>query len=205
MLNHFKFLALVSLCLIVPCNTYGAASQQDKDYLGGLLDAMCSASDCGRTLNPNIPQEAREIISNCSYLVYNTSYDRLEKFNAPLKAMNIEGVMLIPSKWVEDALCKYYGLSLASYPELGKAAEEQGKYGFYPVGASDGGEASYSVEKVEIMKNGILRASGTALGDEPFVAYFAKSTCGGKPHWVPLRVVDVKPSEESEYFSTWIK
>ncbi len=103
--------------------------------------------NCSKTLNPNIPQEANEIITNSVYIVYSTDYEKLEKYNVPLKAMGIESSMLIPPKWVEDAVCKYYGLSISKYPELQKAAEEQSRYGFYPVGLGDAGVASYKVEK----------------------------------------------------------
>lgn len=193
---------LVMACLAFSSNIKAAAnnSQQEKDFFASLLYAVCSVGSCDKTLNPNIPQEANEIITNSAYIVSNVDYAKVEKFNEPLKKMGIESSMLIPTQWVEDAVCKYYGHTVSKYPELQKAAEEQGKYGFYPTVVGDAGEAMYEIEKMELMKNGIMRVSGTTINDEPFRAYFGKSNCGGKPHWVLLREVDMKPYEENEDF-----
>ncbi len=51
-----------------------------------------------------------------------------------------------------------------------------------------------------MMKNGIMRVSGTSMYEEPFRAYFGKSNCGGKPHWVLLREVDMRSYEENDDF-----
>lgn len=114
--------------------------------------------------------------------------------------MGIENTLLVTPQAVENAVCTYYGYSIAHNPELQKAAEEQSKYGFYAVNASDPGIVEYEIKKIEVLKNGILRASGEGMDGEPFNAYFAKSNCGGKAHWVLLRVVDLHPFEESDDF-----
>lgn len=174
--------------------------QNEKEYLTRLLEDMCGVGNCDKRLNPYIPQEAEEIISNSSYLVFNSEYATLEKYNAPLKSMGIESAMLVPPQMVEAAVCKYYGLSISANPELQKAAEEQGKYGFYIVNMGDPGVSDFEIEKVDLLKNGILRVAGTRMGEEPFKAYFTSSNCGGQPHWVLLRVVEVNPVEESDDF-----
>lgn len=204
MKSFIKVVFLIAFYLVFSGQLQAAAntSQQDKDYFARLLYAVCSVGNCSRTLNPNIPQEANEIISNSVYIVSNIDYEKVEKYNAPLKNMGIEGALLIPTKWVEDAVCTYYGLSINKNPELQKAAEEQSKYGFYPVVVGDAGEAIFEIEKLEMLKNGVMRVSGTGIDDEPFRAYFGKSNCGGKPHWVLLREIDMKPYEENENFQS---
>lgn len=202
MTRQVKGILFIAFCLAFSSPAYaaGANSQQDKDFFASLLHAVCGVGNCGKTLNPNIPQEANEIISNSAYIVANVDYAKVEKYNEPLKKMGIENSLLIPTQWVENAVCKYYGYTISKYPELQKAAEEQGKYGFYPTVVGDAGAGGFEVEKMELMKNGIMRVSGVGIDDEPFRAYFAKSNCGGKPHWVFLREVDMNPYEESEDF-----
>lgn len=180
-------------------------AQDEREYLQNLLHGLCSIGSCDKTLNPHAPKEAEEIIRNAAYIIYNTQYDKLAKYNEPLRKMGIENAMLIPPKWVEDAVCEYYGFDINRIPELQKAAEEQARFGFYAMGASDGALAGYEIEKIDLLKNGILRASGQTLEEESFIAYFGKSTCGGKTHWTPLRVVDPVPLEESANFSPLFK
>lgn len=178
-------------------------SQKDIELFSDLLYGRCSVGNCDGRLDPNDPKDAGAMITNAAYIIYNADSDKLMKYNAPLKNMGIENAVLIPQKWLEDAVCKYYGHSIGKYPELQKALEEQAKNGFYTLGVSDAGEPVYEIEKLELLKNGVMRASGTSVFDEdqPFRAYFGKSNCGGKPHWVLLRVVDLKPNEESEDYS----
>lgn len=193
-----------ALFLLAASTTFAAASapDQSKEYLEELIAAVCGIGPCDKTLYPANPEDASEIIQGSVYMAMNSNYGQIEKFNAPLKGMGIESALLVPPKMVADAVCKYYGYSIDKYPELQKAVEEKAPNGFYVAGIGDPGVGGYSVKKVEILKNGLLRARGTIYeDDDTFRAYFAKTSCGGKPHWALLRVVSETPNEEAEYFN----
>lgn len=198
----WQCILFVCLCQLQPsfCCAAAGEAMPDKSQLQSLLHAICGVGECDKVLNPHNPQDADEIISHGAYIVYNRDYDKLEKYNAKLKARRGEGELLVPAKWVDDAVCKYYGFDLTNYPELNKAAKKLFKNGHFTVGASDPGIADFEIEKMKLLKNGTLRASGKMEGEDPFVAYFGISNCGGKPHWAPIRVVYTNPTEESEQF-----
>ena len=206
MARLIKILTFALICLSFSQSIHAAGTaQQEKKSFETILQTLCAVGSCYRSLNPNISQDARDIISNSVLIVYNTNYEALEKFNAPLKSMGIENSLLIPAQAVDNALCSYYGYSVNQYPELQKAAQEQAPQGFYTVGMSDAGIAEYEINKLEVLKNGVMRASGTGIDGVPFNAYFSKSNCGGKAHWVLLRLVELQPYEESEDFQNPFK
>lgn len=195
-------LAALALCFFSlsprPCAAADGASE--KERLTGILEAVCAVQDCSKTLNPYNHEDAKEIMTNSAYIIYNTNYEELKKYNDSLKNKAPENSLLVPAKWVDSAVCRYYGFEPGKRPELRKAAEKLAPNGFYTVAISDPGAADYEIKQVETLKNGLLRASGENMDGSPFRAYFGKSNCGGKPHWVLLRAVDMTPAEEDEQF-----
>lgn len=195
---------LCASCLILaaPCIAEGAGGSLNKEYFEKMLDKVCNAGDCSQPRTPDSPEGARSLLTDSSYLLYNSARESVEKYNEPLKKMGIKGALLIPAQNVENALCQYYGYAIARHPALQKAAQELAPHGFYTVGASDGGINDYAIEKMDMLKNGILRVSSKIMDESPFKAYFGKSGCGGKQHWVLLRIIDLRPAEEEEYYKS---
>lgn len=201
-MSKFLRMTLVYSCCILlaaPCLAASGGGSPNKDYFEKILNSVCNTSDCSRQWQPNNPENARELLTTASYLFYNVSREKVEKYNAPLKKMGIEGVLFIPSQIVENTLCQYYGYDIARHPALQKAAQELAPHGFYTVSASDGGIDDYTIDRMEIQKNGVLRVNGKIMDETPFTAYFGQSGCGGKKHWVLLRVVDQSVEAGADY------
>lgn len=195
------------LFIILACLFYSqalAAELPSQAEIQQTLTNLCMIANCEKRPNPHIQQDAADIINRSVILAYYDNSDKVAAYNRPLKDMKIENFYFVPQVLVEKAVCKYYGFNLPDYEELQKAADEKILAGSaYPLGIGDPGLTNFNVQNMQILKNGLLRVEGTDdVGDgaASFIGYFKKSICGGKEHWVLLKLVYTDQEEEKDDF-----
>lgn len=173
-----------------------------KEYLQRTLNYICGAGGCAERPNPYIPGGAEDIISGGMILAAYDNEKKLAEFNQPLRSMGIENTLIIPAGLVDNAICKYYGFTVSKYDELQKAAErKQFTYQYFALSQGDAGLVDFKIDNMSVLKNGLLRVTGLDEAEEPapFKAYFKKANCGGKEHWVLLKVVYNTPEEDDDF------
>lgn len=192
---------LVFLLVFVFCAVNCQAAQEGKAYFEDMLNKI-GALNSGNYKRPypNL-MDSSNIIGTGIYLAYFDSADYLEKYNRPLHSMGINGDLIIPEKFVNMAVCKYYDYTVSKHDTLTNAAEkEQFSEGYYFLKQEgDSNPVDFKIDEVFLQKNGLLCAIGTER-NEPFKAFFKKATCGGKPHWVLLSIYYTDLEEEKDDF-----
>lgn len=196
------WLAIAALAIfLLPALAQGATSNVGKEYYENMLTRLCQIGPCAERPNPYREEDAADIIGNAVILAYYDDPEKLGEFNRPLREMGVEYGALVPAKQVEDAVCKYYGFTQANYEALVKAAERRKFSGeFYYLGPGDPGLVEFRADKVDHLKNGLVRVNGVTGDDEPFKAFFKKSNCGGQEHWVPIKLIFTNIPEEADDF-----
>lgn len=172
-----------------------------RETFENLLSSFCSAVACGERPSPFTEQGAREIVSDSLNLTVANADYALKVFNEPLLGMNV-GAMFVPEKDLTASICKYYGFTLSEYDRLEEAAQNaRVAPGFYVARVNEPKKVNFKVNDVIVLKNGLTVVTGMEGEDAaPFRAYFKKSGCGGKPHWVLLKFINLKIPEESDDF-----
>lgn len=195
------WLAIAALFLVFAAPAQGASSNVGKEYFENILTRLCQIGPCNERPNPWREDEAADIVGNSVILAYQDDAQKIDEFNRPLREMGVEYGALVPAKQVEEAICRYYGFTQGAYEELNKAAERRKFSGdFYYLGPGDPGIVEFRVEKIDHLKNGLVRVNGISGEDEPFKAFFKKANCGGQEHWVPLKLVFTNIPEEADDF-----
>lgn len=201
-----QIIAAFLVCLLFPCGSMAADGQlkNANAYFETILNKLCTIGTCERRPDPNVPHEAKDILFNSLCLANIDNSDKLNAYNESLRKMKVEGGWIIPQALVDKAVCKYYGYTIAKHENLAKLAQEKMfTNGFYFLGAGDPSGPDLSVTKVEPMKNGLILVTGVNEMEPggPFTAYFTKSNCGGREHWVFYSLRYKSNPEENDDFT----
>lgn len=192
-----KYIVTIILSILLPLSSSAMSDSQLKLYLENILNSMTYYIDDIYIRGDPRGEEEAKLIFNAS--LAHAAFDNFDNILDIRKAFgkdigyNLSELYLVPEKFVETAICKYYGFEAEKYAELENVLERE-SYGKYYLFHNyfDGIFPKYKINTIIKIDKDLLKVKGiqeSEDGNTPFIAYFLDKKCKGKNYWVLIRVI----------------